>query len=222
MTGTATLSELTAIGDAQARSDTRDFAVVLAQAVREHGRFVFKVAYSVLRNREDAEDAAQETFVRAMKGARKFLKVEDQKAWLARVAWRIAVDRARQVKPGSIDDEALISQLRTLEAQMAERTAEANGAEALVINDQMLALLQSLIASLPRELSDVVTLSTVEEMNSGEIATVLGVPEGSVRTRLMRARQLLKEKVKAVLRKGLRSAGKESHRGNKEGDPQGR
>lgn len=199
MTGTVTLSELTAFGDARAQSDTYDADAVLAQAVREHGRFVFKVAYSVLRNREDAEDAAQETFLRAMKSVREFLKVEDQKAWLARVAWRIAVDRARRTKHGSTDNEALIAQLREIESQMAEATAEAMGAEALVINDQMLGLLQSLIVSLPRELCDVVTLSTVQELTSSEIAAVLGIPEGSVRTRLMRAKALLREKFEAKL-----------------------
>jgi len=174
----------------------------LATAVREYARFVFKVAHSVLRNPADAEDAVQETFLRAMRHAREFTAVDDQRAWLARIAWRIAIDRTRRRPQPSLDDaanEAVLAELRQMEAREAQRQAAQSGAEAAVINGQMLALLQSLIAGLPADLRDVLTLSTVEEMNSREIAAVLGIPEGSVRTRLLRARQLLKEKLNALL-----------------------
>lgn len=69
----------------------------------------------------------------------------------------------------------------------------------MAANQQMGALLERLIASLPTELREPLTLSTVEELSSPEIAEVLGIPEGSVRMRLMRARQILKEKLSAVL-----------------------
>jgi RNA polymerase sigma-70 factor (ECF subfamily) len=174
----------------------------LAAAVREHARFVFKVAYSVLRNAADAEDAVQETFLRAMRHAREFAAVDDPRAWLARTAWRIAIDRRRRRPEPSLDDAAnaaLLAELREREERGAGREAAEAGAEATVISGQMLALVQSLIAKLPAKLRDVLTLSTVEEMNSKQIAAVLGIPEGSVRTRLLRARQLLKEKLNARL-----------------------
>ena len=63
----------------------------------------------------------------------------------------------------------------------------------------MVVLLERLIASLPRKLRHVLTLATVEEMSSVEIAEVLGIPEASVRTRLLRARQLLRQKLSALL-----------------------
>ena len=71
--------------------------------------------------------------------------------------------------------------------------------EEIVGEQQMEALLERLIAALPNELREPLTLSTVEELASPDIAQVLGIPEGSVRTRLMRARQILKEKLSAVL-----------------------
>ncbi len=77
-------------------------------------------------------------------------------------------------------------------------------AEALLINQEMLGLLRSFIAALPTELRDVVTLSTVNEMTSADAAAVLGIPETSVRTRLFRARQLLKQKFMAVLERHVR------------------
>src|SRR5438132_877399 len=67
----------------------------LERAVREHARVVFQIAYSVLRNHADAEDATQETFLRAVKHRAKLPEIEDPKAWLARIAWRVAIDRKR-------------------------------------------------------------------------------------------------------------------------------
>ena len=210
MTGQAILSgpiQIAAEGMIRTETAERD---VLSTAVHEHGRFVFKVAYSVLRNAADAEDAVQETFLRAMRHARRFAAVDDQRAWLARTAWRIAVDRRRHRPEPSLDDtanEALLAELREKEARRPVQDAAETGAEAMVINGQMLALLQSLIAKLPAELRDVLLLSTVEELNSKQIAAVLGIPEGSVRTRLLRARRLLKEKTNALLAQSRVKAG---------------
>ena len=63
----------------------------------------------------------------------------------------------------------------------------------------MTALLERLIAALPSDLRDVVVLSTVEELTSGEISQALGIPEGSVRTRMLRAKELLRAKLSVLL-----------------------
>ena len=73
------------------------------------------------------------------------------------------------------------------------------GPEQIAASRQMTALLEHLIDGLPRELRHTLALSTVDELSSPEIAEVLGIPEGSVRERLWRARQLLKEKLAASL-----------------------
>jgi RNA polymerase sigma-70 factor (ECF subfamily) len=65
----------------------------------------------------------------------------------------------------------------------------------------MMALLDRLIATLPRDLRDPLTLSMAEEMTSVEIAGILEIPESSVRVRLMRARELLREKLVTLLEK---------------------
>src|SRR3954452_1090966 len=75
----------------------------LESVIRIHARLVFRVAYSVLRNREDAEDAAQETYIRLMR--QDLSKIEDPRLCLARVAWRVAVDRVRKHPVQSLDDD---------------------------------------------------------------------------------------------------------------------
>jgi RNA polymerase sigma-70 factor (ECF subfamily) len=161
----------------------------LEDLVRAHARLVFKIAYSVLRNHHDAEDAVQEVFLRVMRQRRDLNAVRDARAWLARISWRVAIDRRNPPQLSDAETTAALEQLRS-HAAAADQSA---------IGGQMLALTGRLIANLPAELRDALTLSTVEEMTSPEIAAVLGIPEASVRTRLFRARKLLKEKLASLL-----------------------
>ena len=177
-------------------SMSKPFLVVDAAAdefeavVREHSRVVYRIAYSVLRNHHDAEDATQETFVRCLRWWKRLDPARDRRAWLARTAWRLALDRRPRHREVSLDDAAqAVSTLRATGAAVDE----------IASHQQMEALLERLIATLPRELREPLMLSTVEDLTSPEIAEVLGIPDGSVRTRLMRARQILKEKLSVIL-----------------------
>lgn len=162
----------------------------LESVVCEHARFVYKVAFSVLRNHHDAEDAAQETFLRFLRCRKKWADIRDRRAWLARTAWRVAIDRRRNTPEVSLDDAA--------EAVLNLRD-QGVAADEIAANAQMMALLGRLITTLPQDLRDALTLSTVEEMTSVEISEVLGIPQGSVRTRLLRAREILRQKLAGLL-----------------------
>jgi RNA polymerase sigma-70 factor (ECF subfamily) len=170
-------------------------SVRLDDVVREHGRFVYRVTYSVLRNHHDAEDAAQEVFLKVFRLNPNLTDVRDAKLWLAKIAWRVAIDRSRrgpEVPLESDSDEAGLIAMLPAEGASAEEVAAA---------EQMRELMHPLIASLPEDLRSVLVLSCLDEMNSPDIAELLGIPEGSVRTRLMRARSLLKEKLATILEK---------------------
>src|SRR5580700_7357807 len=78
---------------------------LLETAVREHARLVYRIAYSVLRNPADAEDATQEIFLRVLRYGKKMAAINDQKAWLARIAWRVAVQRRKSMAKGSARSE---------------------------------------------------------------------------------------------------------------------
>jgi RNA polymerase sigma-70 factor (ECF subfamily) len=164
----------------------------LESAVREHARLVYRIAYSVLRNHHDAEDATQETFVRVLRYQRKLKGVRDRKTWLARIAWRVAVERRRKVPEIPLEEveaEAAVAQLRSKLVSVDEN----------VLGREMAGMLASLIAALPAQLRDVVTLSAVQELGPAEIAEVLGTSESAVRSRMFRARQVLKEKLEKRL-----------------------
>src|SRR5437868_2435470 len=156
-------------------------------AVREHGRLVYRIAYSVLRNHHDAEDATQETFVRVLRYKRKLQGIEDPKTWLARIAWRVAIKRSRRGFSASLSDTETQAASMQLRSELA--SAEDN-----VLGTEMAQLLTSFVLALPEPLRAVLRLSTVEELSAVEIAHVLGSSESAVRSRLFRARQILKEK----------------------------
>ena len=165
--------------------------VRVERLVREHARLVYRVAYSVLRDHHDAEDAVQETFLRVHRFRAKLAEVEDERAWLARIAWRAAVDKVTSRKPAySLDDAA---------SAVQELAAGGASAEEIAGGRQMQGILEALIATLPEDLRQTLVLSTVQELTSPQVAAVLGIPEGTVRTRLMRARALLREKLGQTL-----------------------
>ena len=163
----------------------------LELAVREHARLVYRVAYSVLRNHHDAEDATQETFLRAVRYRRRLEGVREAKTWLARIAWRVAVERAKKRPEVSLNDNEISVAAEQLGSQL-------KSAEEFTLGNEMAELLAAMIARLPEVLRDALRLSTVEELTPTEIAEVLGTSEASVRSRLFRARQILKEKLTAL------------------------
>lgn len=162
-----------------------DDRTTLESIVRRHSRFIFKVAYGVLRNSHDAEDVVQEVFLRVHRSGTK--DVIDMPAWLARIAFRLAIDRTRKPQGATLDD-----------IDMASADASA---EHLAIDRQRVNQVQRLIAALPDELRYPLVLSAFEELNSRQIAEMLGISENSVRGRIFRARQILKEKLSAQLEK---------------------
>jgi RNA polymerase sigma-70 factor (ECF subfamily) len=168
---------------------TTDPDAEFAALVERQSRFVFRVVYAVLLNAYDAEDAVQETFLKLFR-SREWQQADNERAFLARVAWRVAVDMRRRSTP-------LVSSLSETEEEDAPPSALPGPHQILTSSDEH-ALVHSMIDALPEELRVPLVLSTFEELTSREIGRALGVPDGTVRTRLQRARQMLRQKLEAV------------------------
>ncbi len=151
--------------------------------VERQSRFVFRVAYAVLRNAQDAEDAVQDTFLKIYRSG-KWEGIEDEKAFLARATWRVCIAKLPGRRKQSTPD-------------LDTASTDANPEQAAIMANWD-AIVHRLIDALPEELRQPLALSTVEELGSREIAAAMGLPEGTVRTRLLRARQILKQKLAAV------------------------
>lgn len=147
---------------------------------------MYRVAHSLLRHPQDAEDAVQDALLKLYRGDA-WQQVTDERAFLARTVWRTAFDRL-QSRPTLHDDPSAELRLRDTRLTPEESAAQQD--------EQM--LLNQLIDLLPEDLRQPLLLSAIDELNSREIATIIGIPEGTVRTRLMRARSALRDHFRAL------------------------
>jgi RNA polymerase sigma-70 factor (ECF subfamily) len=155
----------------------------LAALVAEYAGTLYRVAYSVLRNAADAEDAVQEAFMRVLRHQESLGEVRNQRVWLIRIVWNVVLDRKRRMKTRPETDDV---------AEM-ERVLPAGGmtAESRVAAAEHHAHVLRCVEQLPAKERQVMLLSAFEELNSVEIAEVVGITESSVRSRLFRARNLM-------------------------------
>ena len=166
--------------EAATTATRREFEERLAEC----GPLAYRVAYGVLRNAADAEDVAQESLLRAY---RRFDRLRDRqrfRGWLVRITFRLALDRARSAKRRE--------QRETLWAQPLPRPTT----EDLAASREFQAHLDRAMDSLPQKLRLVLLLSAMEGHTLEEVAAMLSVPLGTVKSRLFVARKQLAEKLR--------------------------
>jgi RNA polymerase sigma-70 factor (ECF subfamily) len=157
------------------------------ERLAECGPLAYRVARGVLRNTADAEDVAQEALLRAY---RKFDRLRDRnrfRAWLARITFRLALDRLRSGKRRELRD--------TLWSQ-PEHQPRAATAEDLAASSEFQAHLDNALAELPEKLRLVLLLAAMEGHTIDEIASMLGISTGTVKSRIFYARRQLAEKLR--------------------------
>jgi len=168
------------------RTDTEERDAGFGVRVAENQRRVFQIAYSILGNSADAEDVAQEAFLRAYQKFRSLRESENFRAWVNRIAFRLALNRQR-------------GQRRRLTRETAWHgagTRETVDGASIADHHVLLVRLRNEIENLPEKLRRVLQLSTAEDMDTADVGMVLGIPAGTVRSRLHTARKLLLEAMK--------------------------
>ena len=163
--------------------------------VERYQRMVVNTAYRILRNREDAEDAAQESFVRAYTFLSTLREGTKFTSWLYRIVTNICFSKvktshAQQVFVDVDGEEA--------EAKYPELRDSTVNPEEVVANEEFSGQIRELVASLPPQYRAVLTLYHLNDFSYNEIAETLGLPIGTVKTHLYRAKEMLK---KAILQR---------------------
>jgi len=167
----------------EARRRAEDAAI--SALVDQYAGALYRVAYSVLRNPSDAEDAVQEAFLRVLRHRDTLTEVRNHRVWLIRIVWNIVLDRKRRAKTRpETDDVSELARVLPSTGLSAEELAAAAQHHARVL---------ACVEQLPAKEREVLLLSAFEELTSVEIAAVLGITESSVRSRLFRARNLMAE-----------------------------
>src|SRR5215217_5878884 len=183
------LSTVTAIDETQLipqaqRGDRNAFGELICI----HAQPVTNVIYRLCGDVQIAEEAAQETFIRAWLHLDSYRPQTSFRNWLYRIAVNAATDLLRKEKrilPNAIEDLHL--------------TDSHPGPEALLSQAERTALVQKAILSLSDTSRAVLVLREYEEMSYGEIANTLDIPVGTVMSRLNYARKILKEKLEQTL-----------------------
>jgi RNA polymerase sigma-70 factor, ECF subfamily len=157
----------------------REFEACLPEATT----LAFRVALAVLRHREDAEDVAQEALTRAFQRLRSLRDRQRFRPWLVRIAWRLALDRRRADR-------------RRFQREQAVVAASGPSVFDLAAAGEFEARLWRAVDGLPRKLRLVVVLAAMEGHDLREVSQLLGVREGTVKSRLFAARRRLAERLR--------------------------
>jgi RNA polymerase sigma-70 factor (ECF subfamily) len=156
----------------------------LTALVREYSGLLYRVALSVLRNPAEAEDVVQDAFVRVLQRQHSLAAILDLRPWLVRIAWNLALDRARRTRPAQMDD------LLAATLVAADLPADRALAEAAQIKQVLRAM-----EHLPTKERQALLLSAMDELTTAEIGAVLNRSESSVRSLLFRARTHLRQRL---------------------------
>jgi RNA polymerase sigma-70 factor (ECF subfamily) len=163
-------------------SADEELAREFEERLRDSGTLAFRVAYGVLRHREDAEDVAQESLAKAYRSFRQLRDRGRFRAWLVRTTWRMAIDRRRGDR-------------RRVAREQVAHEAEPPTTEERAVERERAGYVWAAIDALPEKLRLVIILSGMEGHDTREVASLLRIPEGTVRSRLFLARQALTKKL---------------------------
>lgn len=157
------------------------------ERLAECGPLAFRVARGVLRNTADAEDVAQEALLRAYKSFERLRDRNRFRGWLVRISFRLALDRLRSAKRREKRD--------TLWAK-PEHLPPVASAEEIAASNQFQAHLDRALEELPEKFRLVLLLSAMDGYTIEEIASMIGAPPGTVKSRIFIARKKLAEKLR--------------------------
>ena len=173
---------------ARSRSGDQD---AFAAIVRLHQRQVYQLALRMLHNQDDAVEATQEVFLAAWQGLHGFRGDACLGTWL----YRIAYHHCLKVVEQRHREEATRTELATATAQAAQPSAKLSEIHAQTAIDELQDRVRDEIGRLPPKYRAVLALRHIQDLSYEEMAEVLRVPIGTVKTHLFRARAILKERL---------------------------
>jgi RNA polymerase sigma-70 factor (ECF subfamily) len=161
--------------------------------IKHHERLVSHMIARLIDHREDREELCQDVFLKVYEKLGEFTFQSKLSTWIATIAYRHAINHLRKRK-------IEIRELPDSEYETEQFISVENVAENMA-DQQLDDMVMQLIEKLPPQYRAILTLYHVQEMSYPEIVEVTGLPEGTVKNYLFRARQMLKEKVKQYLGK---------------------
>jgi RNA polymerase sigma-70 factor (ECF subfamily) len=164
------------------------------ELLERYQKTVFHIVIKIIRNQEDARDLVQETFMRAFNTLESYRSEFRFSTWLCKIAANCSIDylRKKKIKAFSMD-KPVETRNGTMEIELEDRTANP---EEKLLRKQRLLNIEDAIESLPDKYREVIVYRHHDDKSYEEIAGILGVPIGTVKARIFRARELLKKRLK--------------------------
>jgi RNA polymerase sigma-70 factor, ECF subfamily len=179
----------------------------LREIMRRNSPRLYRLARTVLRNESEAEDVLQETYLRAFRKLPEFRGESGIHTWLTRIAVNEALGRLRRARPTvELAHADQISSEDTAQVIPFPTMATEADPERTLARKQMAGLLERAIDSLPDPFRVVFVLRAIEEMSIEETARQLSLAEATVKTRLHRARRLLRKSLETEIGSALGDA----------------
>ncbi|MEP6757327.1 MAG: sigma-70 family RNA polymerase sigma factor [Chthonomonadales bacterium] len=189
-------ASLPRIATADSPSAERFDDAYFESVVSLHYKRVYSLIYRMVQSEPDAADLTQETFVRVYKALPRLRAEGAQTAWIRRIATNLCLDylRKRNATPptSSIDARQSDSSNEMQTWDIPDPTGEP---EKLLTTSERKSVLMKAVQSLPDEYRSVILLHHLEDLRVEEIGEMLGVPSGTIKSRLSRARKELKRKI---------------------------
>jgi len=157
---------------------------------------VFQICYRMLGNRHDAEEIAQEAFIRAYLNIQSFKQERKFSTWLYRIATNLCIDRLRKKKPDYyLDAEVSGTDGLTLYSQIPSDDLLP---EIEVENMEVQESIQQAIYRLPEKYRSVIVLKYLDDLSLNEISEMMKLPLGTVKTRIHRGREALRKQLRKL------------------------
>ena len=177
------------------------------ELVRVYERRVFALVFRMLGRRDEAEDLAQEVFVQVFKAIDQFRGDSKLSTWIYRIAVNLCKNRSKYLSrrhAGEQDDIDAMADRAPLTAAKGVSVGTISRPDELVEGMQLEQVVKRAIAQIDPEFREVLVLRDVEDLSYEEIAAVTGLPDGTVKSRIHRARAQLRALVEAAMGEKVR------------------
>jgi RNA polymerase sigma-70 factor (ECF subfamily) len=173
---------------------------------RRNNQRLYRAAWSVLRDRADAEDAVQEAYLKAFAAMASFAGASSLSTWLTRIVINEALEHRRTAEKRQriLREQSVIVDIDDYRERLMAGLETSQSPEAETMRAQIAKLLERAVANLPEALRPVFVLREIEGLSVEETAEALQIPTGTVKTRLLRSRRRLQRELNLEIRETLR------------------
>lgn len=169
------------------KGDQNAFRELLTQ----YQNLAYSLAYKILGTKQCAEDAVQDSFVKVWKNLHTFRDKGNLTAWIARIVTNTSLDHQRSIARKSISESPNENEIEELPGDMGNTNAAGQQSD-------LLRTLQQIVLTLPRRQASIFILRDLQDLRVSEVAQVIGISDGAVKSNLYQARKKIRLKLSAM------------------------